>query len=543
MRLSLFAALLVSVPVPAQTLGLTGFDPNNQDGYVLFAPIPSTTTYLIDKCGRAVHTWPSAYKPGQAVYLLDDGALLRSGAVMNATFNAGGRGGKIERIAWDGTVEWSYTISDATQCSHHDIHPMPNGNVLVIVWETHTTAEAIAKGRDPALLGNSLWCERIVELQPTGLNGANIVWEWRLWDHLVQDFDATKPGYGVVADHPELLHLNFVPGNPVADWVHMNALDYNVELDQVIMSSHNLSEVWVIDHSTSTAEAATHAGGAHGHGGDFLYRWGNPQVYDRGAALDQVYFGQHNVQWIRDGLPRAGEILVFNNGLGRPAGAYSTIDVFAPADDGNGNYIAGAGPFGPTGLDYSWSADPPTSFYGMNISGAQALPNGGFMACSGPSGTFVEVDANGDEVWRYVSPVNINGPMTQGATPTGNTVFRCTWLAPGHPGLVGHDLTPGAQIELQPVTNACITLTVNGTPIADDRWTIAPVPASDHIRLSGSTAGSSIALIDMQGTAISEWNAGGGVVELDVASVPNGFYLLRSTLAADVRFGKVSILH
>ncbi len=538
--ISLFGATVAT----AQTVGLTNYNPANLDGYLLFAPLTSTTTYLVDKCGRAVHTWPSTYMPGQAVYLLDDGALLRTGAPPNTTFTAGGRGGVIQRIAWDGTVEWSYTISDATQCSHHDIQPMPNGNVLVIVWEAHTTADAVSEGRDPALLSTSLWSEKIVELQPVGTNGANIVWEWHLWDHLVQDFDVAKPNYGVVAEHPELVDLNYITGNVIADWIHANAIDYNADLDQVILSSHNLNEVWVIDHGTTTAEAATHLGGVHGDGGDLLYRWGNPQAYGRGSAVDRVYFGQHNAQWIRAGMPRAGEVLVFNNGLGRPAGPYSSIDIFAPAPDANGDYTIGAtDAYAPSALNFSWTATPPTSFYGMNISGVEALPNGGFIACNGPSGTFVEIDADGNEVWRYISPVNNNGPMTQGDAPTGNAVFRCTWLAVDDPRLVGHDLSPGAPIELEPITNACIALAVEAVPNNDGLMLVAPVPANDQLQVTGISPGATVDLLDLRGRKVRTWAADNMRSVFPVASVPDGVYMLRSTTSTEEVKRRVVIMH
>ncbi|MGC8644373.1 MAG: hypothetical protein ACP5XB_31305, partial [Isosphaeraceae bacterium] len=59
------------------------------------------------------------------------------------------------------------------------------------------------------------------------------------------------------------------------------------ELDQILLSVHSFSEIWIIDHGTTTAEAATHKGGRSGKGGDLLYRWGNPQAYRAGTAADQ----------------------------------------------------------------------------------------------------------------------------------------------------------------------------------------------------------------------------------------------------------------
>ena len=75
----------------------------------------------------------------------------------------------------------------------------------------------------------TLWPDQIVEVQPVGTDQANIVWEWNIWDHLIQEYDSTKDNYGVVGDHPELLDINFVDSpdhlNPYkSDWMHCNAM-------------------------------------------------------------------------------------------------------------------------------------------------------------------------------------------------------------------------------------------------------------------------------------------------------------------------------
>ena len=78
-----------------------------------------------------------------------------------------------------------------------------------------------------------------------------------------------------------------------------------------------MNEIYIIDHSTSTAEAATSSGGIYNKGGDFLYRWGNPQAYRQGDQNDQKLFGQHYPHWIPDGLADAGKLILFNNGFSR----------------------------------------------------------------------------------------------------------------------------------------------------------------------------------------------------------------------------------
>jgi hypothetical protein len=439
----------------SQTVGLIKNDTRNLDnGYVMFAPVNSNTTYLIDKCGRQVKSWNSAYKAGQSAYLLPDGTLFRTGNTNNTSFTAGGQGGIVEKIDWNGNVVWSYKISDATKCQHHDAKVLPNGNVLVIAWELKTNIESIAQGRNPSLLLPTLWSEQILEIQPIGSSGGNIVWEWHLWDHLVQEYDAAKSNFAPVASNPQLLDLNYGANTKSADWIHLNSIDYNPTLDQILLSAHNMGEIWIIDHSTTTAQAAGHSGGNSGKGGDFLYRWGNPQVYDRGTPADQKFFGQHNACWIESGLPFAEQIMVFNNGLGRTGGNYSTVEIINPPV--SGFLYSTTLPYLPESNSWIYNERNTDSFYAANVSGAQQLSNGNVLICNGPSGTLMEVTDAGTTVWEYISPVKATGIASQGSVPAQNLVFRCLFYAKSFSGFNGQQLTAGSTIEnSNVVSDAC----------------------------------------------------------------------------------------
>lgn len=372
------------------------------EGYTLFAAQDTTTVYLMDNDGNIVHTWNVQYPPGAAISLLENGQLLYAGNINSTTFNVGGKGGIVQMIAWDGTVTWEFRYAGTEYLQHHDVTGLPNGNVLMVTWQRKTNAEAIAAGRNPALLPDGeLWPDSIIEIEPVGTSGGNIVWEWHAWDHVVQDFDATKANFGVVADHPELIDLNYNL-TPAADWHHMNAVTYNAELDQILMSTRQFSEVWVIDHSTTTQEAAGHTGGNSGRGGDLLYRWGNPATYRAGSAADQTLFVQHNAHWIADGLPGEGHFLVFNNGVGRPGGDYSTVDEFVAPLNPDGSYALTRGTaFGPDSTTWTYAADTPSDFLAFFMSGAQRLPNGNTLVINGMDSYFFEVTSSGEKVWEY----------------------------------------------------------------------------------------------------------------------------------------------
>ncbi len=469
MKKNIYLQILISffsLTSVAQTIGLMQHDSGTTDnGYVLFTPVASTKTFLIDKCGKKVHEWNSNYRPGQAVYLLPDGNLLRTGNTNNTTFVSGGQGGIIEKIDWNGNVIWSYIISSNTECQHHDIKPLPNGNVLAVVWESKTISETIAEGRNPSWMPNTLWSEKIIELQPVGTDSANIVWEWHVWDHLVQEFDSTKNNFGIVGQHPELLHLNFPGiGVPNYDWLHMNSIAYNEQLDQIVLSTHNFNELWIIDHSTTTAEAASHSGGNSGKGGDLLYRWGNPQTYNNGLMIDKKLFGQHDVKWIEAGSPHAGGLIIFNNGAGRPAGSFSSIDIITTPVNAQGEYNQ-ALPYTPASLTWTYEAPTPTDFYSANISGAQIFENGNVLICSGAKGTFFEIDSLKNTVWKYINPIGATGAMTQGTTPTQNNCFRAEFYPMNFSGFIGHTLISGSPLEINPLPYTCELDTTTNTGV------------------------------------------------------------------------------
>ncbi len=401
----------------AQTTGLFFHEPAAADGYVLFAPNTSNTTFLINKDGEVVNTWQSQHLPGLLGHLQSDGSLIRDAAPHgqggNGFINAPGAGGLLERFEWDGTKTWEFAYDSSLVLAHHDFEIMPNGNILLIAWEFKTETQATQAGRDPSLPGPGyLYPDHIVEVQPDYVNGGGeIVWQWHVWDHLVQDFDPTKDNYygpNGVAENPHLINVNYVStfdegASPGEDWTHANGIDYNAELDQIALSVREFSEIWIIDHSTTTAEAAGSTGGNSGRGGDLLYRWGNPEAYGRGDASDRTLFYQHDVRWIPEGLPGAGNLTILNNGLGRPGTDFTSVEEITPPLELDGNYTLSTGEaWGP--LTPTWSYDGPVENFAAIISGAVRLENGNTLITYGVNGNMTEVTSAGEEVWKYVNP-------------------------------------------------------------------------------------------------------------------------------------------
>jgi len=187
--------------------------------------------------------------------------------------------------------------------------------------------------------------------------------------------------------------------------MHVNAIDYNAELDQIVFSARHQNEIYIIDHSTTTEEAAGHTGGNSGKGGDFLYRWGNPQNYGRGTESEQQLDGQHGVNWIPKGYPGEGSLILFNNNYTTTNSAVYELILPLSADstdyilDGNNSY----GPENPV-----WMHS--VGMHSNVQSGAFRLPNGNTLISVADEATLIEIDSTGLELWDYEYTTG-NNPM------------------------------------------------------------------------------------------------------------------------------------
>jgi len=516
-----------------QNMGLFLNDTANTfKGYTLFAPKHDTMTYLINNAGQKVHEWSaSRYAPGQTVYLLNNGHLLRTCMMQNQQLGTGGgEGGRIEEYTWNDSLVWYTNFSTTTYMQHHDARKLPNGNIIMLVVEKKTVAEVISAGFDTSMIqepdfhNHQMFLpDAVYEIQPTYPSGGNIVWEWHVWDHLIQSHDATKSNYGVPSAHPELIDAAGDHKALPVFWNHMNSIDYNPALDQILLSIRGNSEVWIIDHSTTTAQAASHTGGNHNKGGDLLYRFGNPVCYGAGTTSDQKLYQQHDAEWVSPTFPGAGNITVFNNGVGLN---YSTIDEFTPPVDTSGNYAYTTGTaYGPSSFYWTYNATPPTSLYAEDISGAYRMPNGNTLIDDGPLGTFTEVTQSGQIVWKYVNPVAFAGPLYQGdsipvdtmhAGEMLNAVFRIYRYPLNYSAFTGQDLTPQGFIELYPTS----ILNLNTLPTLQ----IYPNPFTNKISVRNTSGKEYYQLLNSMGQII--W-AGANINREDFSSLTSGLYVLK----------------
>ena len=439
-QMASFLARIIQADKP--TVGLILDKPDSAKGYALFTQMDYPHVYLVDDLGRMVHAWiledncflPKLTENGNLMCLID----IRSNS------------SKIAELSPSGDTVWEYNFP----LMHHDFLKLPNGNVLLLLSYRKWRDEAIAAGANPDCVPiDGIRTDYLFEIKPTGTHSGEVVWEWHVWDHLIQDLYPDRANYGAVAEHPERIDINFIicsspmrGGGTWRDWTHINSIDFNPISNQVMLSVRNFSELWVIDHSTTTEQAS-------GSRGDILYRWGNPEAYRAGNAEDRRFFWQHTPHWISPGLPGYGNILVFNNGAnGR---GYSSVDEITPPSslvEGLGWQLDPGSAAEPAEPIWTYTDENPTDFFISFKSGAQRISNGNTFITASYLGTIFQVTSDKRIVWKYVSPVTTEGRIFQGEiTSTDsnyNGIYRATWYPYGYPGLQGLNLTLKGPIEL-----------------------------------------------------------------------------------------------
>ncbi|MFZ4579661.1 MAG: aryl-sulfate sulfotransferase [Myxococcota bacterium] len=455
------------------------------NGYTLFAAHGGT--YLIDMQGNLVHSW----KIGTNPKLLPDGHLLDA-----AKDDPSGFGGFVE-VDWDGNTVWTYNESRKDYAPHHDFVRLFNKKLnayttMYIANRTITEAQALAVGANPK---NGPYegaqVDALVEVDMAG----KVVWEWWFLDHLVQDVDPTWPNYAgagkTVAAAPGRLDVN-LPGRPLRkDWLHCNSMDYNEELDQVVVNAV-MGEFFVVDHGNTfvAGDPAASIALAAGAKGDFLYRFGDPATYKQGdppsipenwntcSAGHKQVGGAHDIHWIRPGLPGAGNFLIFDNGqymFERTWQSYGVeIDPFLGANKVDaGKYVnppdAGYNTFEPdkdthkvkkflsNQIVWRWGSLSPSGMSSHIGGSVQRLPNGNSLICADTEGHFVEVTPDGQLAWEYISPVvKAAAPIAvmQDGLPMTLSVFRALRVAPDDPRLAGRLLVPTGLLAPKDGTDA-----------------------------------------------------------------------------------------
>lgn len=528
----LLTAIITTISYCQNTVGLLSNNKEKSyDGYTLIYPHNQPHVFLINNCGEIVQTWrdSSIYRPGNTAYITKDAKLIkakRKGVVVNDPIWYGGGGAIVEIRDWDNNLEWSFEINDSLYRMHHDIKVMPNGNILLLVWEKKTKEQLIAAGRDTSKYKEDvLTSEIIMEINP---KTNKIEWQWDLWDHIIQDYDASKPNYGNVALNAGKIDINY---DYIRDgsWFHINAIDYNEELDQILISCPTYNEIWIIDHSTTTAQAKTSIGGFSGVGGDLMYRWGNPSTYKSGNQNNQLSHYQHGVHWARNFLaatsPDYGKIVIFNN---RATDQYSQVNIIeAPWDMYEWTYTKTQGIWGPFEYNKTIKHPEETKLFSNILSNAQILPNQNILVLSGRSGYIFETTQDNEIVWEYKVPLKNGLPVPQKSNINinDNTNFRANKYPITFEAFVGKNLSPKGFIELNPDENYCEKLVGVGDINETARFKVYPNPAIDFLVISSKT-NSKVSVTNIMGNFQMYFELLEGENRINISSIPSGTFII-----------------
>ncbi|WP_246284980.1 arylsulfotransferase family protein [Winogradskyella wichelsiae] len=346
--------------------------------YILVVDQTGQGADIINHDGDEIFSWDFDAAIGNDASLLDDGSMLVCLKANDAAITFGGYGGVFQKINADQTTDWEVSYSSTTQTAHHDVDYLANGNIIFPVWEQLLVSDATEMGFSGS---QDIYPEAIIEMNPVT---QEIVWEWHATDHLIQDHDSAKLNYGTVQDNPNKIDINYNSGQANGDIMHANGITVDETNNIIYLTINNYSEIWVIDHSTTTAQATTSTGGNYNLGGDLVYRFGNPLAYDNvgDVTINDVHYPN---------LLDTGNMLVFSNNIYDNQSAVFEYQLNPP-------YQLVAGEDNEPELVWSFTD---SELYSSGLGGAVRTPNGNTLIAEGRDGTVWEVSDSGEVLWKY----------------------------------------------------------------------------------------------------------------------------------------------
>ena len=484
-----------------------------QDGIRLNTPdaFPSLTlfqnfndTYLVDNCGNLVNVWPGVNDCDNHPKLLPNGNLLYI------------EDNEIFERDWDNDIVLRTSHSQSNLMLEYEIIPMPNGNYLCLGRRIESLSFFANLGYN-LTLSDYVYDDTVVEIEPgTG----NIVWEWRISDHIIQERNSNLVNFGDIEDNIELFNLDAISD---FDWDHeesfmINGFDYNPELDQIALSVRKVSEVAIIDHSTTTAEAKGHEGGRYGKGGDILYRWGNPQNYGQGTSADRKLYFQHNPNWIEHGQYK-GSIIMYNNGLNRPVTSFSdrfsSIEIISPDMNADGSYIKIDNiPYSPATPRFLIDGSRERAdFYSGYTSGAKVLPNGNILVTVGQSLDLIEFDNSRNKVWEYTIPRE-------------SFIFRAVKYPLDYPAFQGREVRGNGTAESPSSSYDCSYFNVNTQDINNEASATSMIQSIDEVRLTSQDTDFRYQLFNSSGQLVKSKSALSKTHTINTGDMISGMYVI-----------------
>ena len=371
--------------------GVTTYDPTaayNSD--ILYAT--GNATYLIDMDGNLLRQWNKSGMPARIIDpALAGGAKGEIGLQLSDVpkgSNLGGlglvpgqqvmfRNQTIGYLDWSGQKiwDWGTQAPGGAALQHHDWQLLSNGDTLVLTNKV---------GKIKGFGDREMLDDVIYDIDKSG----HTVWSWAASDHMAEfGFSPSDMQYLKSHTAADYLHMNDMQALGPNHWGKSG--DSRFAADNILISSRNAGFLAIIDRKTGKIVWRV---GPHWSLSQTPYDFGGKQSVP--FALDRLS-GQHDANMIAEGLPGAGNILVFDN---EGESGYPPI----PMPVVQGSRVL---EINPVTQQVVWMyTGTKATFFSPYISSVQRLPNGNTLIDEGIDGRFLQVTPQHKIVWEYVSP-------------------------------------------------------------------------------------------------------------------------------------------
>lgn len=398
--------------------GVTIYNPEKCfNGYTIMA-VKKLGCVLIDMNGNVVRVWKDL--KGMPNKLLPGGYVMGSLGIRDPKFGYQDQTDLVQ-VDWDGKVVWKFDKKELIEDEghepewmarqHHDYQREGNpvgyyvpdmecqtnkGNTLILCHENVYNKKISDK---------NLLDDVFIEVDWEG----NIVWEWHAVDHF-KEFGFSEAAKLALYKNPNMHEA----GGGMGDWMHINSMSVlgpNKWYDKGDERFHPANIIWDAREANFIAIISKETG-------KVVWKMGPDYSADKKLAKIGQIIGQHHVHMIPQGLPGAGNILIFDNGGWSGYGVPSNI-----SKDGTKVNIADRSrvlELNPVTMKVVWQiigselmgyGQPGISdyrFYSPLTSAAQRLPNGNTLITEGVGGRFFEVTRMKEVVWEFISPFSEN---------------------------------------------------------------------------------------------------------------------------------------
>jgi len=306
---------------------------------------------LIDMNGNVVHIWKVMPAFNKRARLLPNGHLVYAGPTK-----------EVIEYDWDGNILWRHEGIG----SKNDLRILPNNNRLLLAHQP-MPEEFQKQVKDIEVAPwwglrkrGSEEKQLSADLYEVNLKG-EIVWEWHAYNHL----DLNR--YSPATPKGDWLHVNSVAPLPENKWY--DGGDERFRPGNIILNARNIDTIYIIDKETKKIV------------------WEGTHTYKGGMAHC------HEPEMIEKGLPGAGNIIFFDNGLftrhRKHTGQTFIIEM------------------NPVTKEIVWKYETEgyanIKFFSKSMGSQKRLPNGNTYIAEDNTGRLFQVKPDGEIVWEYVN--------------------------------------------------------------------------------------------------------------------------------------------